>query len=263
MPHAARVGDQAAGEQDLALARASAAARAAPGRGVATRADSTVARTSVDQPLVALLDAVVVGLVGEREREDPLGDQVRAVDAREALRDHRADAEVERGERGLLAATSPGRSCVRRRRSRRPTPPPAPGSRDRSGGTCTARRRGCSTRSRARARRPGPCRRSRRRRGRRSARGPRSSPGSGGTVRRRRRCCAPSRARRRAPSSGGATIWRSSTSGFGGRRRQRRRLAELARVGDLAAQRRRRRGRGRAEVDAVVRPSRCGRGSSG
>ena len=57
-----------------------------------------------DAPGLAELGLVVVGLVLEQERDDPLGDQVAPVDPREALRDHRADAELGRRERGVLAA---------------------------------------------------------------------------------------------------------------------------------------------------------------
>ena len=58
---------------------------------------------SGERPGLADLGRVVVGVVGEGQREDPLGDQVAAVDAREALRDHRLDAELERRQRGVLA----------------------------------------------------------------------------------------------------------------------------------------------------------------
>src|SRR5712691_3150341 len=57
-----------------------------------------------DPPFLALRRVLVVGLLDEREGRDSLRDQVRAVDAREALRDDRTDAEVERRERSLLAA---------------------------------------------------------------------------------------------------------------------------------------------------------------
>ena len=132
---ALRVGEQAAGEQDLALARGqgqlerNGAAVELGGAGLDRRTDAR------DRPLVALLDALVVRLVGERQRHDPLRDQVRAVDAGEALRDDRADAEVERRERRLLAARALAVVVARRRRSRRPTPPREPGTPGRSGGT--------------------------------------------------------------------------------------------------------------------------------
>ena len=59
---------------------------------------------SVDPPLLSLLGTLVVGLVGERERRNALRDQVRAMNAREALGDDRPHAEVERCEGGLLSA---------------------------------------------------------------------------------------------------------------------------------------------------------------
>ena len=57
-----------------------------------------------DAPGLAELGLVVVGRVLEQERDDSLGDQVAPVDAREALRDHGAHAELGGRERGVLAA---------------------------------------------------------------------------------------------------------------------------------------------------------------
>ena len=57
-----------------------------------------------DPPGLAQLGLVVVGRVLEEQRHDPLRDQVAPVDAREALRDHGADAELGGRERRVLAA---------------------------------------------------------------------------------------------------------------------------------------------------------------
>src|SRR5438105_3222185 len=53
---------------------------------------------------VGLAEAVVVGGIRKRQRQDPLLLQVRLVDAREAPRDHRPAAEVPRRHRRVLAA---------------------------------------------------------------------------------------------------------------------------------------------------------------
>ena len=54
-------------------------------------------------PGLADLGVVVVGVLRERERHDPLRDEVAAVDPGERLRDHGLDSQVERGERGVLS----------------------------------------------------------------------------------------------------------------------------------------------------------------
>ena len=56
-----------------------------------------------ERPARLDLGAVVVGLVLEGQRQDPLGHQVAAVDAREGLGEHRLDPELERRQRGVLA----------------------------------------------------------------------------------------------------------------------------------------------------------------
>ena len=249
----ARVGDQAAGEQDLPLARA----QLEPEPDLAVRRggdDLALARAHglgqpVDPPLVALLDPG-----RPRPRGRAAGSPGRSGSCGGSAR---SSSRPPRGRRGGARRTrpargrSPGRSCGRRRRSRRPTPPPGPGTRGRSAGTCAGRRRGCSTRSPARARRPGPCRRSRRRPGRRSAR-----------VRRSTRAPAPARAAGRCsplleldPAPVGRRVDDLPVVELGSpaAASSTRRLAEPARVGDLAAQRRRRRGRRRAQVDPVAR----------
>ena len=63
------------------------------------------------------LDPVVVGRVGERERQHAEVDEVLRVDAGEPLRDHRVQPEVARRDRGVLAARA--LAVVRRRRPRR------------------------------------------------------------------------------------------------------------------------------------------------
>src|ERR671920_410176 len=55
-------------------------------------------------PDLPLFEPVVVRFILEAQREDALGDQVPAVDAGEALRDNGPDAEVQRRQRGVLAA---------------------------------------------------------------------------------------------------------------------------------------------------------------
>src|SRR5215212_9003002 len=57
-------------------------------------------------PLVALLELLVVRLVCELQGENALGDQIPPVDAGEALSYHRSDAEVQRGQGRVLAATT-------------------------------------------------------------------------------------------------------------------------------------------------------------
>src|SRR5215213_5180960 len=57
-------------------------------------------------PLVALLELLVVRLVCELQGENALGDQIPPVDASEALSYHRSDAEVQRGQGRVLAATT-------------------------------------------------------------------------------------------------------------------------------------------------------------
>ena len=181
----------------------SAAARAGRRRGSASRLRPRRFEANGDPPLLPLLGAVVVGLVRERERKDPLRDEVRAVDAREALRDDGADAEVERRERGLLAARALAVVVAADDDAAAPLLRAGRDSPGRSAGTCTGRRRGCSTRWRRRARRQAPCPRSRRRRARRSRRGPRSSP-EAAAPRAAARCSSPSPARRRCrPQAGG------------------------------------------------------------
>src|SRR4051812_15858822 len=54
-------------------------------------------------PALADLGLVVVGLVDEGQRDDPLRDEVAPVDARERLGDHRANAELQRRQGGVLA----------------------------------------------------------------------------------------------------------------------------------------------------------------
>ena len=205
-----------------------------------------------DPPHLALLDPVVVRFVGESERQDSLGDEVRAVDAGEALGHDGANAEIERREDALAPCSSPARSCGRRRRCRHPTPLRAPGSRGRSAGTCSGRTRGCSTRWRRRARRRAPCPRSRRRRARRSATRPSIASGRGGTSG-GGTMFEPFSSSTPLPLSGGAMNCPSVTDGSGARRRrQLRRLPQVAGVRDLAPQRGRGRRCRRAEVDAVA-----------
>ena len=55
---------------------------------------------------VALVDRVVVGLVGELQGEDPEVGEVLPVDAREGLGDHHPQAEVARADRGVLAGAA-------------------------------------------------------------------------------------------------------------------------------------------------------------
>src|SRR5207244_2058232 len=103
-----RVGDEAAREENLALARAQAEDEC-DRAGRRLRLELRPARAhglehARDLPLLALLGARVVALVGEGERHDAVRDQVRPVDACEAPRDDAADAEVERREGRLLAA---------------------------------------------------------------------------------------------------------------------------------------------------------------
>src|ERR671911_3150361 len=57
-------------------------------------------------PLVALLELLVVRFVRELQGENALGDQIPPVDAGEALGDHSSDAEVQRGQGRVLAATT-------------------------------------------------------------------------------------------------------------------------------------------------------------
>src|SRR5215208_8210064 len=57
-------------------------------------------------PLVALLELLVVRLVCELQGKNALGDQIPPVDAGEALSYHRSDAEVQRGQGRVLAATT-------------------------------------------------------------------------------------------------------------------------------------------------------------
>ena len=54
--------------------------------------------------LIAEVDAVVIRLVCESHGQDAVVDQVRLMDAGEALRHHRADAQVQRHQGGVLAA---------------------------------------------------------------------------------------------------------------------------------------------------------------
>src|SRR5215218_7448817 len=57
-------------------------------------------------PLVALLELLIVRFVCELQGENALGDQIPTVDAGEALSYHRSDAEVQRGQGRVLAATT-------------------------------------------------------------------------------------------------------------------------------------------------------------
>src|SRR5215210_6611167 len=57
-----------------------------------------------DLPLITLAHPFVVVLFAKEQRKDALGDQVSAVDAGEALGDDRADSQMQRRERGVLAA---------------------------------------------------------------------------------------------------------------------------------------------------------------
>src|SRR4051812_48748528 len=76
----------------------------------ATSTPSVLARTSSSPsdggqlPLLALLEPLVVVLVCEPQGDDTLGEKVAPVDAREALGDHHPDAEMQRGEGGVLPA---------------------------------------------------------------------------------------------------------------------------------------------------------------
>ena len=54
-------------------------------------------------PCLPDLGLVVVGLIGECQGKDPLGNQVSPVDPRNGLRDHCLDAQVQRGKRRVLA----------------------------------------------------------------------------------------------------------------------------------------------------------------
>ena len=114
-----RVREQAAGQEDVALAWREHAARRE--RGARARRWST--RTApagqrgaepLDAQAVVALDGVVGRRVVEDERHHAPVDEVRAVDPRERLRDHRAHAEVHRRRSRPPRARSPGR------RSRRP-----------------------------------------------------------------------------------------------------------------------------------------------
>src|SRR5215217_3767330 len=57
-------------------------------------------------PLVALLELLVIRFICELQGENALRDQIPPVDAREALSYYRSDAEVQRGQGRVLAATA-------------------------------------------------------------------------------------------------------------------------------------------------------------
>src|SRR5215207_7655110 len=106
---AAKVLEQPAAHEDLALLGREVVPELDLVAGVAVAARDQV-RAGLEllaqvreRPRLADLRLAVVVVGGERERDDPLRDQVAAVDARERLRDHRLDAELQRGERGVLA----------------------------------------------------------------------------------------------------------------------------------------------------------------
>src|SRR2546429_553388 len=103
-----RVGEEPAREEDVALARR----QHARGREALARACVEHAHTvaggergaqAVEAQPVTLFERVVGGPIVEREWHDPPVDQVRPVDPRERLGEHRAHAEVHRAGRGGLA----------------------------------------------------------------------------------------------------------------------------------------------------------------
>src|SRR5919109_388729 len=106
----AQIADQTAGDDDLALA----GQEVMGDRDRAVLADLDLELVLAlgdrmqprDPPDLPKLGLVVIGLVLEEQRDDPLGDQVPTMDAREALRDHGTDAELSRRERRVLAARS-------------------------------------------------------------------------------------------------------------------------------------------------------------
>ena len=114
---------------------------------------------------VALRDPVVVGRVGEGQRQDAEIGQVLPVDAGEAPGQHHAQAEVARRERGVLAARAlpvvvagdDGVAACRRR-----APPARAGDRSRPPSRTRSRPTArCCSRRAAPACRPARCRRSR------------------------------------------------------------------------------------------------------
>src|SRR5215218_9845347 len=101
--------ERSSGQQNLALAREQEGFQdylsAGTGRGRKrhfVRFDGLA--NALDVLLIARLGRIVVGLVGENEREDALGDEVAAVDPGEAPGYDGPDAEVEWGQRGVLPA---------------------------------------------------------------------------------------------------------------------------------------------------------------
>src|SRR2546421_60102 len=105
---APRGGEQAAGEEDLALARGEhTRRREGDARPLVHHADACAggqrrAQIVRAQPVVPL-DAVVDGRIVEGQRDDAPVDEIRAVDPRERLHDDRAHAEVHGRDRRHLA----------------------------------------------------------------------------------------------------------------------------------------------------------------
>src|SRR5882724_6657833 len=102
------LGEEASGEEDIALARGEHAARLEGGpRSLVSHRDlpASVERVAeiVEAQQVVALDRLVVGGVVELERYQPPVDEVGAVDAREALGEDHAHAQMKRPEHRRLA----------------------------------------------------------------------------------------------------------------------------------------------------------------